>query len=174
MRHISSFRCTLPVMLLLSISAGQLLAQSMDQRVLGTTGREVQQGPVQLSFTVGEVATSSFMQDTLYITQGYQQVIPEGSTAIHGQPVPVDFLVYPNPFSDVVTFRWIGNTTASTMVLHWTDAAGRSVLTRTLDWASGKEVQLEVRSLPPGVYQIQMMTLDAIPVASFQLIRIIP
>ncbi|HRW76857.1 MAG TPA: hypothetical protein P5563_13190, partial [Saprospiraceae bacterium] len=67
-------------MLLLSISAGQLLAQSMDQRVLGTTGREVQQGPVQLSFTVGEVATSSFMQDTLYITQGYQQVIPEGIT----------------------------------------------------------------------------------------------
>lgn len=173
MRHISSFGYALLSMLLWSISTGPLLSQNIDQQVLGTSGREVQQGPVQLSFTVGEVATSSFSQDTLYLTQGYQQVIPEGSTALESPFSNMDFLVYPNPFSDVVTIRWVDEALAGDLMLHWTDAAGRSVLTQSLEWiAAGAEVQLDVRDLPPGAYQVRMTTSDAVPVAAFQLIRI--
>ncbi|MBK7343881.1 MAG: hypothetical protein IPJ06_12800 [Saprospiraceae bacterium] len=96
--------------LLLFGMAGQIHAQSIDQQVVGSSGREVKQGSVQLSFTVGEVAIADSKTDTLYLTQGYQQAFLDESNPIHVEELFFDLLIFPNPFSDIITLRSSGQT----------------------------------------------------------------
>ncbi len=160
-------------MFLLCGMAGVIHAQSIDQRVIASSGREVKQGPVQLSFTIGELAVASVQSDTLYLTQGYQQVFPQGSTPIHSNPLTFDLLVFPNPFSDIVTLRCSGQPPQEPVRLTWTDVAGHLVSEQTLHLVAGVDHTLDLQSLPAGLYHIQLSTGPEEVLTSFQMIHVL-
>lgn len=161
------------ILLLFGI-AGQIYAQSIDQQVIGSSGREVKQGSVQLSFTVGEVAIADSKTDTLYLTQGYQQAFPDESNPIHVEELSFDLLIFPNPFSDIITLRSSGQTPGAPVRLTWTDMAGRLVREQVVNLQSGQDLLLDLHTLPAGPYQVTLSTNDQPYLASFQLIHIQP
>lgn len=161
--------------ILLSLGvAGLVHAQSIDQQVIASSGREVKQGSIQLTFTVGEVAVADSKTDTLYLTQGYQQAFLHESSPIRVNDLIFDLVVFPNPFSDVVTLRSSGPTPAEPIRLTWTDISGRVMLEQVVQLLSGTDQQLDLRSLPAGSYQVTMSTKGQPYLATFQLIHIQP
>lgn len=173
MRQIPFLRRAIPAILILCGMAGLIHAQSLDQRVIASSGREVKQGSVQLSFTVGELAISSSKADTLYLTQGYQQVFLEGSTPIQSHPLTFDLMVFPNPFSDVVTLRCSGQPPQEPVRLTWTDVAGHLVGEQMLQLVAGTDHSLDLHALPAGTYHVQLTEGREAVLASFQLIHVI-
>lgn len=172
MRQIPFSRKVSTAIFLVIGMAGLVHAQSIDQQVIGSSGREVKQGSIQLSFTVGEVAVADANSDTLYLTQGYQQAFLDESSPIRVDDLLFDLVVFPNPFSDVVTLRSAGQTPAEPIRLTWTDISGRVMLEQVVQLLSGTDHQLDLRSLPAGSYQVTMSTSGQPYLATFQLIHI--
>ncbi|MCF8238358.1 MAG: T9SS type A sorting domain-containing protein [Saprospiraceae bacterium] len=173
MRQIPFLRRAIPAILILCGMAGLIHAQSIDQQVLASSGREVKQGSVQLSFTVGELGISSFKADTLYLTQGYQQSFLEGSSPIHSHDLTFDLMVFPNPFSDVVTLRCTGQPPLEPVRLTWTDVAGHLAGEQSLQLIAGTDHALDLHTLPAGTYHVQLFSGRESILASFQLIHVI-
>ena len=174
MRQCPFFRkVNLAILLLVGIT-GQIHAQSIDQQVVGSNGREVKQGSVQLSFTVGEVAVAASKTDTLYLTQGYQQAFLDESNPIHVEQLFFDLLIFPNPFSGIITLRSSGQTPRDPVRLTWTDMAGRLVREEVVNLTSGQDLQLDLHTLPAGMYQVTLSMKDQPYLSTFQLIHIQP
>ncbi len=174
MRQCPCFRKVNLAILLVFGMVGLVHAQSIDQQVIGSSGREVKQGSIQLSFTVGEVAVADSKADTLYLTQGYQQAFLDESSPIRVNDLLFDLLVFPNPFSDVVTLRSSGQVPSEPIRLTWTDISGRVMREQVVQLLSGTDHQLDLQSLPAGAYQVTLSTSGQPYLATFQLIHIQP
>lgn len=73
-----------------------MLAQSVSPEVISSAGDYYENGNVSLSWTLGEIATETYTNGNVILTQGFQQ--PFGIT-IHG--IDLDVLVYlEGPFED--------------------------------------------------------------------------
>lgn len=78
-----------PLFLLTLLLPGYILAQSVSPQVVSSAGDYYDNGNISLSWTLGEIATETFSNGNIMLTQGFQQ--PYGIT-IHG--IDLDILVY--------------------------------------------------------------------------------
>ena len=173
MRQIPFFRKVILAILLAIGVAGSIHAQSIDQQVVASNGREVKQGSVQLSFTVGEVAVADPKADTLYLTQGYQQAFLDESTPIQVDHLQFDLAIFPNPFSDILTLRCTGQPPVEPLRMMWTDMNGRTIREQDVQLQAGTDYTLNLQSLPVGTYHLTIST-EEHGLATFQMIHIQP
>jgi Secretion system C-terminal sorting domain len=97
----------LPFLLLLLLSQ-PLAAQSVERAVIGAYGASGTAGTIQLDMTVGEIATTTANAGSLIITQGFHQPAG-GSVGIEDElGVQVDYRLYPNPTTDMITLEMTG------------------------------------------------------------------
>ena len=78
---------------------------NMNNQLIGSAGANFSNSACQLSFSIGETVTSSFISSSLLLTQGFQQPIKWKST---NSLSITDFSnsgisIYPNPFLTTIT-----------------------------------------------------------------------
>lgn len=111
---------------------------------------------VSISFTIGEVAYTTFTAGEFILTQGFQQ----GNLFTTSVEKPTnsinDIAVYPNPTKDYVKVRIdIPNLSGkATFDLH--DLTGRKVITKEYNVESSVPVELGLTDIRPGIYLLKV------------------
>lgn len=75
------------------------VGQTIEREVIGALGGTVIEPSIQVDYTVGEVAISTFSQSNVILTQGFIQQDDLSSVAIKEIDKGI-FSIYPNPFEN--------------------------------------------------------------------------
>jgi hypothetical protein len=124
-------------------------AQSQDTQLIGTAGTTSQVGDVTLDWSVGEVVTTTYENNNVVLTQGYQQ--GELSVVSIADPDQMQLAIkaYPNPVVQALTIEM--NETGKDYKLY--NFAGQIVATGTIEQT---KTVLEFGSYEPGTYFLQI------------------
>ncbi len=129
--------------------------QSLDRQVIGSAGDYASAGNVQLSWTVGEVATTTESSGNLLITQGFQQ--PDGLVVGIQSPVSgLSINLFPNPTEDMLVLK-LSSKDAKELQLQWFDMLGQvlgKMQTATVYGEYSHEYDLSY--FAPGTYFLVM------------------
>jgi hypothetical protein len=88
-----------------NISSAQI---SIERQVIGAAGFLSAPGTLQSSITVGEIFTATSSQETLIITQGFQQPDTLIHVGLKSPDNPITrFSIYPNPTMDRVILEFV-------------------------------------------------------------------
>lgn len=139
---------------------------SQAQEVIATSGGDHQAGGRSLSWTLGEVATESLSAGSFILTQGFHQptltVVSVPELADPG----LSIRAFPNPADDYLSLH-IDHEEPESFRYVLGDVRGRPVIS---DRMQGHESQLQLSSLPPGIYLLTVI-LDNKAVHTFQIIK---
>ncbi len=137
---------------LLSLCTHALLAQSIERQVIGSTGATLSNGSTTMSFTIGEVATTSLNDGTYTFNQGFQQGEPSGTLHIKTEN-RLNVTLYPNPTKNA--FYINGLLKKGTLNIY--DVAGKKVLQKQ---NINDNQAINISELSAGVYLIHIKTDD--------------
>lgn len=143
------------LMLLLLLSAGAH-AQTLERQVIGSAGGSYSGSSFAADHTTGEAITATGSSGSFVLTQGFHQ-LQAGGTAISEKGLLVNFSLYPNPASDVVTLS-LQAATPFALRTSMTNIAGQIIYA---DPAAEKitqryERQVPVHGLAAGIYFINL------------------
>lgn len=85
---------------------GWLKAQSISPEVVASSGNFFDDGSVNLSWTLGEIATESIADANHLITQGFQQTFLLAVSVAAAEKNDFSILLYPNPTVNDVTLAF--------------------------------------------------------------------
>lgn len=136
-----------------SLCLTTLAAQSIERAVIGTTGGYAETATLQLSSTVGEVATTTLTAGTIVLTQGFQQPSANPNTPTRDLGIAVQYQLFPNPASQQLTLRLEAAKPIAIQVT-FTDLAGREIAlpNRKVDIQNVADLQWDISLLPAGGY----------------------
>lgn len=142
-------------------------AQSLERQVIGSAGSYVSSGNISLSYTVGEVATTTLTGSNLILTQGFQQ--PDQQLVGMDEPGFLgEIKVYPNPTSDIVNFEIKTDQSGLTLVL--TDVLGQDMLNRAIVLNGGSySGQVDMSSYAAGNYVLYLRDANGKVVTSYKI-----
>lgn len=103
------------VMILLVIPL-KLVSQDLDRSVIAAAGDFSTSGEVSISWTLGEVATGTFENESMIITQGFQQGGLQVSNLVEESPLDFTLTAYPNPVMDMLNVEFEGDDLAYQVV----------------------------------------------------------
>jgi hypothetical protein len=108
-----------------------------------------------LSFTVGEMAMVETFYNAssgVFLTQGFQQPV-QALTGIDDQEYAFEFVVFPNPASSVLNFRYTLQYPGA-VKMHWTDMRGVEVLKNYDEHYTGGQVEdaFDLGGISQGMY----------------------
>ena len=154
MRGQITIRRSLFLLLLLAASAG-VSAQTVSPTVLGSAGGEGKvDGDITIMWTVGELAVTTLSDGNSVITQGFHQP-PDGTSAVPTtSPFSAAVRLRPNPVTDEL-FVDLPETYSGKAEVELIDMLGQSVMQRVAEPGT-TSLHLDVRTLPAGVYSIQL------------------
>jgi len=136
-----------------------LAAQTIEPDLTNTAGFNAIMDGTSVSSSLGEPATTTLTGIRSIITQGYLQ--PELFTPCNS----IQFLVYPNPFIDVITIEVENcDQPLHSVVVH--DLNGREMVKKPL---LGNQINLGI--LPVGIYLVQGLTENGTQLGSFKINR---
>lgn len=93
----------------LLLSTVFIRAQSLQPKVIASTGNQVLTGNFQIAFTVGEMAVTTATSSSVILTQGFHQSY-KNAVGISFVQNPVAVQLYPNPTANYVRLVINGNT----------------------------------------------------------------
>ena len=152
-----------PLLLTISVCLCTFLAAqpTVQNVVFASSGSSFQNSQYIIDFTIGESFTRDPSNGTYLITQGFQQPekkkwIPQPSGPVNTADLtdlnPLEWSVYPNPFSEEISIR---TTHFEEVKLY--DVSGRLVLETTLN---GYLNVLETKGISAGQYTIELINED--------------
>lgn len=128
--------------------------QSLSPEIISTAGESESSADIALSWTIGEVVTTTYSADDLILTQGFHQsevvVVPIGEQTIEGLSLDV----YPNPASQRLMIERQGSD-KETMLLEIYNMEGVKVLTEKLMKGDKRKI-LNINDLPSATYILRM------------------
>ena len=127
---------------------------SYSQEVVSTDGDFAVAPSGSLSWTLGEIVTETFENQSFYLTQGFQQVslgsVGSSSLLLHN-----NITIYPNPFTSFISLS--GEDVNSTFILKIHDSQLRLVLETEFFFHSANDpVVIPLSNLPNGLYILSM------------------
>lgn len=151
---------------ILFVSGATLLsAQSIEKKVIGSAGKTLTAGNIQLDFTVGEPFTKSLTTASNSITQGFHQPIltlarlsdPNDTSStlpaerlndklIHG----IDITIYPNPAIDFINIK-LNHAIDESLTITITNVQGQLVKQEIMQQQT---MQIDFSGLVAGTYLI--------------------
>lgn len=132
--------------------ASVLLSSSFthSQTVLATDGAFSLGPSGSLSWTLGEIVTETFEDQSLYLTQGFQQVYL-GSVGSSSLLLNKKIDIYPNPFSSLINIS--GEDINSTFILTIHDSQLRLIFETEFSFPSAYEpIVVPLLNLSSGIY----------------------
>jgi hypothetical protein len=144
-----------PLILTLFLAFGGLNAQMLTPFVTASAGDYFTnvQANAALSFTVGEMAIiETYSAQGYYLTNGFQQPFTL-LTGIANEPFSFEFVVWPNPASDRLNFRY-DLQYAGKVRMRWTDMHGVEVLSAYTHNYGGGQVEdfFNTTAISQGMY----------------------
>ena len=125
-----------------------LIAQEMNQSVLGSAGDDYQNEEVQISWTIGEVATETPSSENYILSQGFHQ----GSLVVTRiqEDLTLEFQIkaYPNPVMDILIIE----SSEPGFEYQLIDANGRVMRNGIINDSSE---EIDFSSFSPGTYFLQ-------------------
>ncbi len=115
-------------------------SQSVNPFVIASSGGYYITTNTQLSWTLGEVVTSTFTSGNSIITQGFQQNTYVVNTIDVTSDNPYLINVYPNPTSKYINIQW-DNIEQTDLIISITNNQGVSILKKTV---KSNEKQIEI------------------------------
>lgn len=171
MRHILSF-------LLAFASTYSLFAQlSLDRQVIGTTGHWGQVGQYSLSYTAGELVTTTAITTNgmLILTQGFQQPDTRGSFVGIDEEVklPVSYKIFPNPTTGVFKVELSADKPAVVKIDLY-DMRGRktSVPLQRIQFSGSRTTIFNMEALADGIYMLNFRNDDGTLIQSEKIQKI--
>jgi hypothetical protein len=131
--------CTLPA---------ALIAQETTQSVIGSAGDDYQSDKVQISWTIGEVATETLSSENYILSQGFHQGNLKVNTLMKDLPADFQIKAYPNPVKDILIIESLEPGFEYQLM----DANGRVIRNGIIN-ANSEEIDFS--SLSPGTYFLQ-------------------
>ena len=124
-------------------------AQTQDTQLVGTSGTTSQGEGVTLDWSIGEVVTTTFENNGVTLTQGYQQ--GELSVVSITDPEQLQYALkaYPNPVLQALTIE-MNETGKNFKLYHF---SGRLVKTGNIEQT---KTVLDFSNLEPGTYFLQI------------------
>ncbi len=121
---------------------------SRAQEVIATSGGDHHAGGYSLSWTLGESVTESFVAGSFILTQGFHQPTLTVVSVPELADPEISVRAYPNPVDDHLSLH-IDHEAPESFRYVLGDMHGRPILS---DRMHGQESQLQMSSLPPGIY----------------------
>lgn len=131
-------------------------AQSVERQVIAAGGASVA-GPLQVDYTIGEIATQTATAADKTFTQGFQQPI---YVVITGNNVFPYLVIYPNPTQGIAIARFIlPAPTAVTITIY--NELGQLIRSEKVNY-NGGEMQYIIKAtgLLSGLYLIRFTTAE--------------
>lgn len=142
---------------------GILTAQinDLDQQVIASSGDAASGGGVFLSWTIGEIITTTETGGGLILQQGFQQGLDDHSA---GWPVNIDeteltipISIYPNPAE---THLWIETEEAAELDIRIYNAAGQLIHSASERFVAGQRMNIPTVTWPEGTYFLSVTAPD--------------
>lgn len=137
-------------------------AQSLSRAVIGAAGDAFHFNKGSLDWTLGEVATSTYIQESKILTQGFQQ--PEIKTKRAGSIIAC----YPNPSKD---FAYVVADDKGDYLVEVFTMLGLKVLSKNIS-ATKTPLQIDLRDLGPALYVLRIVDLKTSEAFSFKIEKI--
>ncbi|MDP5170970.1 MAG: T9SS type A sorting domain-containing protein [Bacteroidia bacterium] len=155
---------------LLILGTTILTAQTIDRSVIGAYGASGTAGAIQVDMTVGEVAITTGQAGSIIVTQGFHQP-GAGITGIADElGVKVDYSLYPNPTSDLITLE-LTAAAPSKIKVEVIDARGRLTALESKEITLGpttSTLEWNTENLAEGFYMIVVKSVDGNIAGSFR------
>jgi len=152
------------------ITTQALLAQEIQNQVIGSGGDMNLIGNAMISWTIGECVTESYCNTNCLITQGFHQSyfkifgIPED----HHQPLNVK--VYPNPTSGLLNIDLTLLAPNRSYQVILSNAEGKVLLRQEIP--SDDTFQLRLHQFQDGLMILKVMDISGSSQSSFKIIKI--
>ena len=145
-----------------------LSAQSIDRQVISTLGFSTS----QMSATIGEPVTATFISGSFTLSQGFQQGEKLPTVGIKDQlQTLVTYTLYPNPAREQLTLE-LNSDQWLQLQLQVIDLRGKVVLAGQDIQVSGfTSQQLNVSRLAAGTYLLRLSTQDGVPLHNIRFVR---
>ena len=138
--------------LLLTTFTGYVNAQELNPSVISSGGETLTASGFSLDFVIGEIATESYTEQGILLTQGFLQGIEE-TLAINVHSINVDDIdVYPNPSSDLVYIVYNG----TDMPIRIEIMNTQGCIINSIHFTNSF-VEVNVKQFPPGLYIIKII-----------------
>lgn len=132
---------------------------SLEPNVLASGGAYGESETMSISWTLGELATTTLRGGDMILTQGFQQTLDIG-TGINTKEVNWGISAYPNPVTDVLFVQFNTNKNREFWI-EVQDVTGRVLsLERHNEIFPGDVVRLNTSSFAYGVYFLKVFTPD--------------
>lgn len=142
--------------LLIHICQGQI---SLDRSVIAAGGAYAENETISLSWTLGELATSTLSGEGLILTQGFQQAMTVG-TGLESKEAEWSVSVYPNPVNEELRVRF-NIQHSEGFFIEIQDVTGRVIYqTQHMLVQAGDEVILNTSGYSTGIYFLKVLSSD--------------
>jgi hypothetical protein len=128
--------------------------------ILSPAGNYYNNGTINISWTIGEIAVSTLAGDNLILTQGFQQPIVAIGTSINKENFDRLIKVYPNPVQNHLNvffpFDNLGNLTICV-----SDITGRRLMLNKIHTIkTGTILNIDFSQYKPGIYLLMIYSED--------------
>lgn len=137
---------------LLLITALLTLPAGAQQFLISTAGNNFKTTETSISWSMGELATTSYTSGELLLTEGFQQPGLEVSTLIDQTEDEVEIKAYPNPVRYQLTVDIPANDGDATLMELY-DLNGRLLKVTSF---KGKSERIDLSSFPSGEYILRI------------------
>jgi hypothetical protein len=142
---VQSVVCTVLILLIQSF-------QSIAQQVISCSGNSSKSASAQLSYTIGETVTNTFVGSEAILTQGFHQGVIH-LTAVESIELPaIEVSVFPNPATDIVKLKIFqkgqGNYSYSVF-----DMSGKKLIHKNF---TNSETEISLGFLIPSTYLMKI------------------
>ena len=143
---------------LILLATFDMNAQSVERHVIASGGASVT-GPLQVDYTIGEIATQTVTAAGKIFTQGFQQ---PRYVVIPGNSIFPYLVIYPNPTQGIAIARFIlPAPTELTITIY--NELGQLIQSQKVNYTSGEmQYLIKATGLMSGIYLLRFTTADGV------------
>lgn len=143
-------------------------ASSFSQTLLSTTGGELDTNGLKISFSMGELATTTVYQSNFILTQGFHQ---SSLTVLNiAEPIKnIEVSIYPNPTSSFIKVYSSAFTNDKYTALIF-DARGNRLFEKSIS-TDNPEVTIDTQEWASGTYFLNLTQPDSKQINTYKIIK---
>lgn len=156
-------------LIILLVISTRAFGQSHAPVLVTGAGDSFKNDYVEVEWSIGEVLTETYFNDTNSLTQGFHQPEYDVVAAVD-DTLKSDFevRVFPNPTSEVIDLRVTGKT-SQTLTYELIDLQGKVLLSRSISDLSG---QINVSGLSQNIYLLKVLAEGGKLITSFKIQKV--
>ncbi len=138
--------------LLALVACGVVSQTPSIQHLISPAGNHLETSGYTLSWSVGEVVTSTLENESNWLTQGFHQGSIEVETSWENVDLDIEINAYPNPAQDYVVIK-LSDSQSEGIYYRLVDFQGRILAENKIDQS---QTRISLEKYDPGVYLVKL------------------